>query len=183
MSVLNKIFIRFFINLIKFYSFFSPFFYRGVCRFNPTCSQYAIQAISKYGPIIGIYKSIGRLLKCHPFGKHQFDKFKNHFSITYLDYSVDFSFYDKDIEKFEKYMLEEEVADLSKYLLAPMPGKIVSINVKNGQKIKSGDNLLILEAMKMENLITATKDTKIKKINVKVNDAVEVDQILIEFDE
>ena len=37
--------------------------------------------------------------------------------------------------------------------------------------------------MKMENLITATKDTKIKKINVKVNDAVEVDQILIEFDE
>ena len=113
----------------------------------------------------------------------QFDKFKNHFSITYLDYSVDFSFYDKDIEKFEKYMLEEEVADLSKYLLAPMPGKIVSINVKSGQKIKSGENLLILEAMKMENLITATKDTKIKKINVKVNDAVEVDQILIEFDE
>ena len=80
-------------------------------------------------------------------------------------------------------MLEEEVADLSKYLLAPMPGKIVSINVKCGQKIKSGENLLILEAMKMENLITATKDTKIKKINVKVNDAVEVDQILIEFDE
>ena len=76
MSVLNKIFIRFFINLIKYYSFFSPFFYRGVCRFNPTCSQYAIQAISKYGPLIGIYKSIGRLLKCHPFGKHQFDKFK-----------------------------------------------------------------------------------------------------------
>jgi len=113
----------------------------------------------------------------------QFDKFKNHFSITYLDYSVDCSFYDKDIEKFEKYMLEEEVVDFSKYLLAPMPGKIVSINVKNGQKIKSGENLLILEAMKMENLITATKDTKIKKINVKVNDAVEVDQILIEFDE
>ena len=55
--------------------------------------------------------------------------------------------------------------------------------LKNGQKIKSGENLLILEAMKMENLITATKDTKIKKINVKVNDTVEVDQILIEFDE
>ena len=113
----------------------------------------------------------------------QFDKFKNHFSITYLDYSVDFNFYDKDTAKFEKYMLEEGVTDLSKYLLAPMPGKIVSVNVKNGQKIKSGESLLILEAMKMENLITATKDVKIKKINVKANDAVEVDQILIEFDE
>ena len=113
----------------------------------------------------------------------QFDKFKNHFSITYLDYSVDFNFYDKDTAKLEKYMLEEDVADLSKYLLAPMPGKIVSVNVKNGQKIKSGESLLILEAMKMENLITATKDAKIKKINVKANDTVEVDQILIEFDE
>ena len=113
----------------------------------------------------------------------QFDKFKNHFSITYLDYSVDFNFYDKDTAKLEKYMLEEDVADLSKYLLAPMPGKIVSVNVKNGQKIKPGESLLILEAMKMENLITATKDVKIKKINVKANDTVEVDQILIEFDE
>ena len=113
----------------------------------------------------------------------QFDKFKNHFSITYLDYSVDFNFYDKDTAKLEKYMLEEDVADLSKYLLAPMSGKIVSVNVKNGQKIKSGESLLILEAMKMENLITATKDVKIKKINVKANDTVEVDQILIEFDE
>ena len=113
----------------------------------------------------------------------QIDKFKNHFSITYLDYSFDFVFYDKNTAKFEKYMIEEDVADLSKFLLAPMPGKIVSINVKDGQKIKSGENLLILEAMKMENLITADKDTKIKKINVKPNDTVEVDQVLIEFDE
>ncbi len=113
----------------------------------------------------------------------QFDKFKSHSSITYLDYSFDFVFYDKNTAKFEKYMIEEDVVDLSKFLLAPMPGKIVSINVKDGQKIKSGENLLILEAMKMENLITADKDTKIKKINVKPNDAVEVDQVLIEFDE
>ena len=113
----------------------------------------------------------------------QFDKFKNHSSITYLDYSFDFVFYDKNTAKFEKYMIEEDLVDLSKFLLAPMPGKIVSVNVKNGQKIKSGDNLLILEAMKMENLITATKDAKIKKINVKSNDTVEADQILIEFDE
>ena len=79
-------------------------------------------------------------------------------------------------------MLEEEDVDLSKYLLAPMPGMIVSVNVKEGQKIKSGENILILEAMKMENMIIADKDKKIKKINVKAGDAVEVDQKLIEFD-
>ena len=113
----------------------------------------------------------------------QFDKFKDFYSITYLDYSVNFNLYEKSTAKFYKYMIEEEAKDLSKFLLAPMPGKIVSINVKDGQKIKSGENILVLEAMKMENLITATKDVKIKKINVKANDAVEVDQILIEFDE
>ena len=80
-------------------------------------------------------------------------------------------------------MLEEEVTDLSKYLLAPMPGLIISINVKVGQKIKSGENILILEAMKMENMIIADKDKKIKKINIKPGDAVEVDQKLIEFDD
>ena len=113
----------------------------------------------------------------------QFDKFRNHFSISYLDYSIDFDFSDETTEKFAKHMLEEEKADLSKYLLAPMPGKIISVNVKEGQKIKTGENLLVLEAMKMENLITADKDVKIKKINIKNNDAVEVDQILIEFDD
>ena len=113
----------------------------------------------------------------------QFDKFRNHLTVTYLDTFVDFVFYDKETAKFDKYMIEEEATDLSKFLLAPMPGKIVSINIKDGQKVKSGENLLVLEAMKMENLITSTKDTKIKKINVKLNDAVEVDQILIEFDE
>ena len=78
-------------------------------------------------------------------------------------------------------MLEEENVDLSKYLLAPMPGLIISINVKVGQKIKSGENILILEAMNMENMIIAEKDKKIKKINVKPGDTVEVDQKLIEF--
>ena len=73
MNILNEILVKLLINFIKIYRFFSPFFYRGTCRFNPTCTDYTIQSISKYGPIIGIYKSVIRLLKCHPFGKHGFD--------------------------------------------------------------------------------------------------------------
>ena len=73
MKILNKILVKLLIKFIKIYRFFSPFFYRGTCRFNPTCTDYTIQSISKYGPIIGIYKSAIRLLKCHPFGKHGFD--------------------------------------------------------------------------------------------------------------
>ena len=73
MEILNKIAVKILINIIQIYRFFSPFFYRGVCRFNPTCTDYTIQAILKYGFIIGIYKSAIRLSKCHPFGKHGFD--------------------------------------------------------------------------------------------------------------
>ena len=73
MKILNKILVKILINIIKIYRFFSPFFYRGVCRFSPTCTDYTIQSILKYGPIIGIYKSAIRLSKCHPFVNHGFD--------------------------------------------------------------------------------------------------------------
>ena len=73
MKILNKILVKLLIKFIEIYRFFSPFFYRGTCRFNPTCTDYTIQSILKYGPIIGVYKSFIRLSKCHPFGKHGFD--------------------------------------------------------------------------------------------------------------
>tara|TARA_B100001167_G_C16608016_1_gene228958 strand:- start:275 stop:514 length:240 start_codon:yes stop_codon:yes gene_type:complete len=71
-NILKKIFIFF----IKIYNFFSPFFYKGVCRFYPTCSNYAINAIKEHGALIGLYKSILRICKCHPLGKHGYDPVK-----------------------------------------------------------------------------------------------------------
>jgi len=55
------------IGLIKVYQFFSQRYLRNVCRFAPTCSQYMIEAIEKYGIVKGIFKGIVRILKCHPF--------------------------------------------------------------------------------------------------------------------
>ena len=43
------------------------------CRYNPTCSDYAVQAIQKYGPFKGGYLSVKRILKCHPWGGHGYD--------------------------------------------------------------------------------------------------------------
>ena len=43
------------------------------CRFTPTCSQYAVEALQKYGPIKGMYLAIRRLLRCHPWGGHGYD--------------------------------------------------------------------------------------------------------------
>ncbi|MBQ2856365.1 MAG: membrane protein insertion efficiency factor YidD [Bacteroidaceae bacterium] len=43
------------------------------CRFTPTCSQYAIEAIQRHGPFKGLYLSIRRILRCHPWGGHGYD--------------------------------------------------------------------------------------------------------------
>lgn len=64
---------------------------------------------------------------------------------------------------------------------APMPGLVLSVNVVVGQEIKKGDSLLVLEAMKMENMLKSTTDGVIKKIYVGKGDKVEKNQVLIEF--
>ncbi|MFM2224310.1 MAG: hypothetical protein RJA07_512 [Bacteroidota bacterium] len=66
-------------------------------------------------------------------------------------------------------------------LKAPMPGLVLKINVTEGQAIKKGDNLLILEAMKMENILKAASDGIVKSIKVNIKDAVEKGQLLIQI--
>jgi acetyl-CoA carboxylase biotin carboxyl carrier protein len=68
---------------------------------------------------------------------------------------------------------------MSEEILAPMPGNIWQILVKPGQEVKEDDELLVLEAMKMENPIFSPIDGVVKEINVKEKDAVDVDQLLM----
>ncbi|MBT8320597.1 MAG: acetyl-CoA carboxylase biotin carboxyl carrier protein subunit [Eudoraea sp.] len=65
---------------------------------------------------------------------------------------------------------------------APMPGLILEINVEVGQEVNEDDPLLILEAMKMENVITSPREGVIKSIQVSKGDAVDKDHLLIEFE-
>lgn len=64
---------------------------------------------------------------------------------------------------------------------APMPGLIIDLRVTTGQAIQAGDSLLILEAMKMENVIKASGEGTVKRVLVKKGDSVEKGQVLIEF--
>ena len=64
-------------------------------------------------------------------------------------------------------------------VVAPMPGKVLQLKVSEGDSVKDGDTLLILEAMKMENEIVANASGNIKKINVAVNDMVDTGDILM----
>lgn len=64
---------------------------------------------------------------------------------------------------------------------APMPGLIIDLKVKVGDQVQAGDQLLILEAMKMENILKSTGDGVVRTVKVKKGDTVEKNQILIEF--
>lgn len=66
-----------------------------------------------------------------------------------------------------------------KEIKAPMPGLVLKILVKEGDEVKKGESLLVLEAMKMENMIKAPADIHIKKINIKPGDKVEKNQVMI----
>ncbi len=62
------------ICLIKFYRHhISPIKGGGCCRFIPTCSEYALEAVEKYGAVKGSYLAVRRLLRCRPFGGHGYD--------------------------------------------------------------------------------------------------------------
>jgi biotin carboxyl carrier protein len=64
---------------------------------------------------------------------------------------------------------------------APMPGLVLSISVTEGQEVQKGDNLLVLEAMKMENMLKSATEGVVKKIYITKGDKVEKNQVLIEF--
>ena len=68
---------------------------------------------------------------------------------------------------------------MSTEILSPMPGTIFQIHVKEGDDVVEGQELLVLEAMKMENPIVSTIEGKVKQINVKVEDKVATKQLLI----
>ncbi len=68
---------------------------------------------------------------------------------------------------------------MSTEILAPMPGTIIEVQVNPGDKVVEGQELLVLEAMKMENPIVSTMDGKIKEINVKVDDKVATKQVML----
>jgi len=72
--------------------------------------------------------------------------------------------------------------DLSKYLLCPMPGQVVRIDVKPGDVVEAGQPLAIVEAMKMENVLKAERRARVSKVAVKAGAVLAVDEVILEFE-
>lgn len=79
-------------------------------------------------------------------------------------------------------MKEKPKLDLTRMVLSPMPGTVVSVNVKEGDAVAQGSEVAVVEAMKMQNVLRAPRAGKIKKVHVKAGQSVHGEEIMIEFE-
>jgi propionyl-CoA carboxylase alpha chain len=88
----------------------------------------------------------------------------------------------RHVAELSQHMIEKVPPDLSRFLLAPMPGLLTRLEVKAGDKVEAGQPIAVVEAMKMENILRATKSTTVKATPAKAGDSLAVDQIIVEFE-
>jgi propionyl-CoA carboxylase alpha chain len=81
-----------------------------------------------------------------------------------------------------KHMIDKPPPDLSRLLLAPMPGLLTKLDVAVGDKVEPGQPVAVMEAMKMENILRAPKAATVKATPAKAGDSLAVDQVIVEFE-
>lgn len=79
-------------------------------------------------------------------------------------------------------MIPPKVADMSRLVVSPMPGVVVSVNVKVGDVVVEGGEVAVVEAMKMQNVLRASAAGRVKKVSVKSGGSVKTSDVLIELE-
>ena len=111
----------------------------------------------------------------------QVRRIANGYRLSCRGVEVDAHVYTEREAQLARLMPEKAAADTSKKLMCPMPGLVISIVATEGQEVKAGEALAIVEAMKMENILRAERDVTVKKVNVKQGDSLAVDAVIMEF--
>ncbi len=86
------------------------------------------------------------------------------------------------VAPYTAHLIEKVAPDLSKFLICPMPGLLVRLDVAAGDKVEAGQALAVVEAMKMENILRAEKTGTVKSVAAKTGDSLAVDQVILELD-
>jgi propionyl-CoA carboxylase alpha chain len=105
----------------------------------------------------------------------------NGYALSHAGVSVDARVYTRREAELAALMIKRKGVDGSRFLLCPMPGLVKAIAVKVGQEVKAGEQLCIVEAMKMENVLSAERDATVKAILAKEGDSLAVDAVIMEF--
>ncbi|MEO0465378.1 MAG: acetyl/propionyl/methylcrotonyl-CoA carboxylase subunit alpha [Pseudomonadota bacterium] len=85
------------------------------------------------------------------------------------------------LAEFHERLPEKEKPDMSKLIVSPMPGLVVSVDVAKGEAVEEGQAVCVVEAMKMQNIIRAEANGTVKSVSVGAGDSVAADEIMIEF--
>ena len=86
------------------------------------------------------------------------------------------------VAPYAQHLIEKTPPDLSKFLLAPMPGLLMRLDVAAGDKVEAGQSLAVVEAMKMENILRAEKSGTVKLVNAAPGDSLAVDAVILEME-
>jgi len=104
------------------------------------------------------------------------------FAVRYRGAALDIKTLAPEVADLMQYMPVKAPPDLSKFLLCPMPGQVVRIDVAAGDIVEDGQPLAIVEAMKMENVLKAEKRARVKSVRVKAGAVLAVDEVIMEFE-
>jgi propionyl-CoA carboxylase alpha chain len=88
----------------------------------------------------------------------------------------------RHVAELTRHMIEKVPPDLSRFLLAPMPGLLTRLEVAVGDKVEAGQPVAVVEAMKMENILRAAKASRVKSVSAGVGESLAVDQVIVEFE-
>ena len=181
-------------NQVKGFQKFVPNNWNVICSnftvktkisFNSYNQNYDIFVNSKYLKVKSDW-SIGFPLLSALIGNklyyYEIDRDGPKYTITHKGKKFDVIVLSNRHAELNSLMLPPKKSDTSKFLLSPMPGLLVSILVAKGQKVQQDEAIAVVEAMKMENILRAEKECKIKKIFSKVGDSLVVDQKIMEFE-
>ena len=105
-----------------------------------------------------------------------------HYALFHRGFRFDVSVLTPRVAELSKYMLEKSAADMSKFLLSPMPGLLVTLSAQPGDSVEQGTELAIIEAMKMENSLRAAENCVVKAVLAKAGETLDVDQPILEFE-
>ena len=86
------------------------------------------------------------------------------------------------VAPYAAHLIEKVAPDLSKFLICPMPGLLVRLDVAAGDRVEAGQELAVVEAMKMENILRAEKTGVVKSVSAAAGDSLAVDQVILELE-
>lgn len=104
------------------------------------------------------------------------------FTLTAYGATLDVFVRTQEAHRLNAHMQPRRLRDMGRVLVSPMPGALISVAVEVGQEVEEGQEVAVVEAMKMQNLLRAPKKSKVKKISAKAGDTLQLDQVIVEFE-